>query len=590
MRSSSLSAVFISIFSLFMISTNAYAVPHVFTNGQVADANDINANFNSLHAADNIIQYQIVSGNTLLSSQSRLIVINSGNNIKMTLPEANTVPGRAYQIYKLEGFGVIDLSVASGNISGPFSDFRIKDAGKSELFSDGSAWRMLSGTGDFIHPLSKGYGILADIAADSSSSSPQYFTEFNGKVYFAADDITNGRELWVSDGTAAGTTMVKDIYVGSSGSSPYGFIVFGSELYFRASDSANGSELWKTDGTTAGTVLVKDIRVGTSGSSPTYMTIMGSHLYFYANDGTTGNELWKSDGTTTGTNLIKDIRVGINSSSPSYLTVLGSNLYFVANDGGTYGNELWKSDGTTAGTNLLKDIQVGSGHGSPSNITEHNGDLYFTANDGTTGTELWKSDGTTAGTNLLKDIYVGTNSSSPNYFTSVGNILYFSAQSATDGHEPWITDGTTAGTNLLVDLVPGSGGSYVYGFAPAGQNVIMYAAGPQKVYAYNGTFATEIWSGQVTNIKQNTYNSDYFLPFQGGVLYYGYLSPNWNLYWTDGTSSGTVAITDTSINTNSNSIVIGDKVYISMQDNNNSWGLELYILGGATPPPEPIAP
>ena len=42
----------------------------------------------------------------------------------------------------------------------------------------------------------------------------------------------------------------------------------GDTLYFRANDSTNGEELWKSDGTSAGTVMVKDINSGTSSSTP----------------------------------------------------------------------------------------------------------------------------------------------------------------------------------------------------------------------------------------------------------------------------------------------------------------------------------
>ena len=34
------------------------------------------------------------------------------------------------------------------------------------------------------------------------------------KVVFAASNLTNGTELWVTDGTAAGTYMIRDIYPG----------------------------------------------------------------------------------------------------------------------------------------------------------------------------------------------------------------------------------------------------------------------------------------------------------------------------------------------------------------------------------------
>ena len=83
---------------------------------------------------------------------------------------------------------------------------------------------------------------------------------------------TNGGELWKSDGTEAGTVLVKDIYPGtymfarnhlSEFVVPGALKVADGTLYFDAYDNDNGDEFWKTDGSEAGTVLVKDIYPGT---------------------------------------------------------------------------------------------------------------------------------------------------------------------------------------------------------------------------------------------------------------------------------------------------------------------------------------
>ncbi len=84
-------------------------------------------------------------------------------------------------------------------------------------------------------------------------------TAIGSTLFFRATDNTNGAELWKSNGTAAGTILVKDINPGSANASPYSLTVMGGTLFFGASDNANGAELWKSDGTTAGTLLVKDI-------------------------------------------------------------------------------------------------------------------------------------------------------------------------------------------------------------------------------------------------------------------------------------------------------------------------------------------
>jgi ELWxxDGT repeat protein len=66
------------------------------------------------------------------------------------------------------------------------------------------------------------------------------------------------------------------------------FVHVGDHVYFTRGNAEFGVELWKTDGTNAGTELVKDIRPGTNGSDIRSLTNVNGILYFSANDGTTG--------------------------------------------------------------------------------------------------------------------------------------------------------------------------------------------------------------------------------------------------------------------------------------------------------------
>ncbi len=124
------------------------------------------------------------------------------------------------------------------------------------------------------------------------NSNPENLTAVGNTLFFSANNGVNGRELWKSDGTAAGTVLVRDIYPSYYSSSPSNLTAVGNTLFFRANDDVNNAELWKSDGTAAGTVLVKDILPGSSGSSPFSLKAVGNTLFFTADNGVNGRELW----------------------------------------------------------------------------------------------------------------------------------------------------------------------------------------------------------------------------------------------------------------------------------------------------------
>jgi len=132
--------------------------------------------------------------------------------------------------------------------------------------------------------------MLKDINATPYPSTPGGLYPLDGLVYFAADGGA-GREVWRSDGTPGGTFQVSDINPGP-GSSVEGalhdadfFGSLGETLFFPADDgSGAGVELWRTDGTDAGTGLVKDIHPG-GDSRPDGFVSAGGLLFFVANDG-----------------------------------------------------------------------------------------------------------------------------------------------------------------------------------------------------------------------------------------------------------------------------------------------------------------
>jgi ELWxxDGT repeat protein len=192
----------------------------------------------------------------------------------------------------------------------------------------------------------------------------------NGTLFLRAYEGTYGTELWKSDGSSAGTVIVKDINPGSANSGPGRLINVNGTLFFVADDGTNGQELWKSNGTSAGTVLVKDINPGSGNSSPDSLTNVNGTLFFRASDGTNGSELWKSDGSSAGTVIVKDIYPGANGSNPGYLTNVNGTLFFNATDG-TNGSELWMDVSNDECQNAfqiyLNQIYYGSNYGDEGN-------------------------------------------------------------------------------------------------------------------------------------------------------------------------------------------------------------------------------
>jgi ELWxxDGT repeat protein/uncharacterized repeat protein (TIGR03803 family) len=298
-------------------------------------------------------------------------------------------------------------------------------------------------------------GMIKDVFSGMQDSNPLRFTNFNGALYFVTNDLVNYREskLWKTDGTESGTVKIKDdIHFPYIGWNNHVLANLNGTLYFSASVFSEGYndgiyELWKSDGTTGGTTLVKNIAVGTE------VVKVGEELYFGVCSEVDGNELWKSDGTTNGTVLVKHISSYNGACGIDYVTNAEGRVYFSVSDG-THGFEPWQSDGTAQGTVMLKDINP-VGDSFADNFFEFNGNVYFSADDGS-HTEVWKTDGTAEGTVMLKDINSSGNSY-PHSFINFNSYLYFFADDGTHGDSLWKSDGTAEGTMLVKNINMGDG-------------------------------------------------------------------------------------------------------------------------------------
>lgn len=325
-------------------------------------------------------------------------------------------------------------------------------------------------------------------------------------VFFGAEDPFRGNELWKSDGTLAGTTLVKDIRPGRGGSSPGAPTAVGSLVFFTAS-SSESTQLWRSDGSAAGTIplsfsypwseygrnapstvafqgqlffvtpneLVKSdgtapgTRIVRNLGAPALVrpVVAGGILYVAA-----GTQLWRSDGTEAGTVILRGF-----SGPISEIAAVGTDLYLAV--GGDYYadplSELWKTDGTSAGTVLVKAFPSSEQRWTPQQLTSFRGMLSFVMTVPETGAELWRSDGTESGTVLVKDIHPGLLGSSPSSLRVAANHLVFSANGGATGREIWKSDGTAAGTVLVQDIVPGGESSNPESFTALG-HLLFFAA------------------------------------------------------------------------------------------------------------------
>jgi len=388
-----------------------------------------------------------------------------------------------------------------------------------------------------------GTHIVRDLLDINRSSNPRVIGLVPGGVVFIADDGVHGSELWRTDGSAEGTALVKEIVWGTNG---LGFV---SPLQIPGGVLFGAGELWRTDGTLAGTAPVRTITSDPIPplSGPTrgpFVPLGAAILYSASNDG----ELWRTDGTGPGTFRVKDIRAGALGSAPNQLTRMGDAVYFLADDG-THGEELWRTDASASGTTLVKDINPGTMSSYVTGLTAFGDALYFaTYAPSAGGRELWRSDGTAAGTHLLKDIVSGSASSYPAAFVVVNGTLLFRAYDEEDGYPHlWRTDGTAAGTTRIADVSP---------TAYSDQPPLGIVIGSTLFFSgYDPAHGVELWrtdgtTGGTTlvhDIAVGPENSrpEYFVQVGDRIYFTANDGVHGSELWTtDGTTAGTMLVRD----------------------------------------------
>lgn len=431
--------------------------------------------------------------------------------------------------------------------------------------------------------------LVTDLNKLTSDSDTYNTVAVGNRLFFTADDGIHGDELWVSDGTEAGTKLVKDITPGPESSRLLGYngqgLGDGNILYFTRAiitEPETEVELWRSDGTETGTYLIK--KFATEMSS---LVLSGGQLYFtivkYVDPNETDYvQLWKSDGTEAGTVLVKDFGLN-NYGRITDLFVNGDKILFLGNrnreEGG--GTAVWTSDGTAAGTQPFQFINEGEfGYLFWSPKQSESGAIFFGWShrlaDGSWERSLWRTDGTAAGTEMTQIIDI------PDGYQwgraqVIGEDIYYAFVDDWDrpaNGQIWRSSGSPATTTKIADACLGE-------ITDVGPNILMTAASNCTKF---GVWKTD-GSAEGTVLLREFAEVVHFITWYYNTLIefngHGYFvasdgngtSDGFELWRSDGTVDGTAMVRD--INQSSyddkeyrprNLTPVGDKLFFSTFD------------------------
>ncbi len=288
-----------------------------------------------------------------------------------------------------------------------------------------------------------------------SNVDPQlYMGGYQGVCYFAAGDEEHGREVWRSDGTEEGTYLFADLVEGELSSNPLGFVEFGDYLYIWAyiqEDDRN--QLWRTDGTNID--FITEISLCDDGSTHAEnlqeFTVTNEAIYFTLGTGDLGVHdcLWKTNGTAEGTMIKKQLpRISEDFEGP---VATSTHVFIVAHglDDFSFEGRLWWAK-DTGGSYFLEATR------EPLHLTPLENNLFFASNSrwGEDRGGIWASDGTRQGTKEIKT-FGEVESAYPSSITAFDDLIYFTVNDQLHGTELWVTNGESENTNLIQDIYEG---------------------------------------------------------------------------------------------------------------------------------------
>ena len=301
------------------------------------------------------------------------------------------------------------------------------------------------------------------------SPYPQgYFAEVAGRAVFVALRSDGSKVLLTSSGREGDTVQIFHFADVLDNRFPHGLTqVDASRVTFFLAPGYDEhvDELWVTDGSTAGTRSLRPLGAYAQPSSPQNA---GSAAYFISR-ADTGSNLWITDGTDLGTAQLTHFEDP--TSRLQALDVGPSRAYFLVLSA-TAGQELWSTDGTPANTHPATSFGYHEPFGYDANLLARHSFLavagsraYFIASDGIHSPQLWRTDGDPASTTVVAEICTELECGG-SWVEAVGDRALFSGASDL-GDELMITDGSGEAASVVLDICPGSCSS-----RPQGQKVL----------------------------------------------------------------------------------------------------------------------
>lgn len=237
-----------------------------------------------------------------------------------------------------------------------------------------------------------------------------------------------------------------------------------------------------SNGTLAGTKILKEIATGANSSDPAWFCGNDTLVFFSAKDASANFGLYRSNGTEQGTVKLFDLKQkDLQNVKPDTLFYMDGKIIIKAKYTGSKHPNVTMLSAWNIAADSFVILQPASGdkYGNPSGLKIINNKVIFSGGASSSGFEPRVTDGSTGGTFLLKDINTGTPASDPNHFTVYNGLAFFSAKDGVNGREAWVSDGTKTGTRLLWDLEPGKSSGNPVAFA--GYKGYVYIAANQGV-------------------------------------------------------------------------------------------------------------